>query len=217
MVADYFERLIEERRRQPGHDLVSQIVAAAEQERLSTEEMIANLVLVFVAGHETTTNLIGNGVLALLRHPDRLALLHARPELAGDAVEEMLRYDGPTQAMTRIAREDMDFPSVAGGSRRVRQGDRVFALLNAANRDPDVFADPDRFLLTRGESRHLSFGYGPHFCLGAPLARLEARIGLTRLLQRLPELALADPHPAWSDSFVLRGVRILPVSCRAGA
>jgi hypothetical protein len=128
-----------------------------------------------------------------------------------DAVEEMLRYDGPTQAMTRIALEDVAFAGAGGELRLVRRGQRIFALLNAANRDPEMFAEPERFRVARTENRHLSFGYGPHFCLGAPLARLEAEIGVAALLRRRPTLALADEPLEWSDSFVLRGVKALPV------
>ena len=130
---------------------------------------------------------------------------------SASAVEEMLRYDGPTQAMTRIALEDTRIGGVP-----IRRGDRVFALLNAANRDPAVFADPDRFDIGRGETRHISFGVGGHFCLGAPLARLEGRIAVARLVERLPALRLAEPQPPWNDSFVLRGLRRLPVEFAAG-
>jgi cytochrome P450 len=123
----------------------------------------------------------------------------------------MLRYDGPTQAMTRIALEDVRLEDSAPV---IRAGDRVFALLNAANRDPQVFAEPDRFDVARGDSRHLSFGFGAHFCLGAPLARLEGQIAIAALVERLPDLALAVHAPDWSDSFVLRGVKALPVRFR---
>jgi len=212
-MTEYFRGMVAEHRAQPRADILSGLIAAEEQgKRLSEDEIVASCILLLFAGHETTTNLIGNGMLALLRHPEELAALRARPELAGAAVEEMLRYDGPTQAMTRIALEDVTLEGAAGDSRRLRRGDRVFALLNAANRDPEMFAQPDRFQVARGDSRHLSFGYGPHFCLGAPLARLEAEIGVGALLRRLPHLALAEDRPVWSDSFVLRGVRALRVS-----
>jgi cytochrome P450 len=172
--------------------------------------------LLLFAGHETTTNLIGNGVLALLRHPDEAALLRTRPELTQSAVEEMLRYDGPTQAMTRIAREQITLADAQGAPRAIAAGARIFALLNAANRDPEIFPEPDRFRIERGSTRHLSFGIGTHFCLGAPLARLEAEIGIAALLQRFPDLGLADEPLQWSDSFVLRGVRSLPLCRGAG-
>lgn len=209
----YFRAMAARHRAQPGAGILSALIAAEEQGKgLSEEEIVASCILLLFAGHETTTNLIGNGVLALLRHPGELAALRAAPERMADAVEEMLRYDGPTQAMTRIALEDVVFAGVAGEPRQVRRGDRLFLLLNAANRDPEIFAEPERFRLGRADSRHLSFGYGPHFCLGAPLARLEAEIGIGALLRRLPRLTLAEEHPPWSDSFVLRGVKALRVS-----
>ncbi len=215
-MADYFRAMVVEHRRRPREDILSALIAAeAEGAVLSEDEIVASCILLLFAGHETTTNLIGNGMLALLRHPEQLATLRARPELMPDAIEEMLRYDGPTQAMTRIALEDIAFTGAAGEPRVMRRGDRVFALLNAANRDPEAFAEPERFLVSRQDNRHLAFGYGPHFCLGAPLARLEAQLGFAALLRHLPELTLADANPPWSDSFVLRGVKSLWISARA--
>lgn len=212
-MTEYFRAMAAEHRVRPSADILSGLIAAEEEgKKLSEDEIVASCILLLFAGHETTTNLIGNGVLALLRHPEELAALRARPELTASAVEEMLRYDGPTQAMTRIALEDLAFAGIEGEPRQVRRGDRLFALLNAANRDPEIFAEPERFRVARDDSRHLSFGYGPHFCLGAPLARLEAQIGIGALLRRVPALALAEERPAWSDSFVLRGVRALRVS-----
>jgi cytochrome P450 len=206
-MTEYFRRMVAEHRARPREDIMSGLIAAEEAGSvLSEDEIVASCVLLLFAGHETTTNLIGNGMLALLRHPAEQARLSADPALAAAAVEEMLRYDGPTQAMTRIAREAVEL-----GGRRLREGDRVFALLNAANRDPTVFAAPDRFDLARGETRHLSFGWGGHFCLGAPLARLEGQIGVAGLVGRLGGLALAEAEPPWNDSFVLRGLRSLPV------
>jgi len=212
---DYFRAMVAEHRARPRDDILSGLIAAEEQGAVLTEdEIVSSCILLLFAGHETTTNLIGNGMLALMRHPAQMALLRAQPELMADAVEEMLRYDGPTQAMTRIALEDFPIEDGAGGRRIVRRGDRVFALLNAANRDPAVFAEPDRFDATRRDNRHLSFGYGPHFCLGAPLARLEAQIGVAALLRRLPDLKIESEDLLWSDSFVLRGVKSLAVSFR---
>ncbi len=212
-MTDYFRAMVAEHRAQPRADILSALIAAEEQGKgLSEDEIVASCILLLFAGHETTTNLIGNGMLALLRHRGEHAALRARPELMPEAVEEMLRYDGPTQAMTRIALEEIGFDGASGERRQVRRGDRLFLLLNAANRDPEMFGEPERFHLARRDNRHLSFGYGPHFCLGAPLARLEAEIGIGALLRRLPHLALAEERPMWSDSFVLRGVRALRVS-----
>jgi cytochrome P450 len=206
-MSDYFRRMVADHRARPRADIMSALIAAEEAGSvLSEDEIVASCVLLLFAGHETTTNLIGNGLIALLRHPAEQARLTRDPQLAASAVEEMLRYDGPTQAMTRIALEETEIGGVP-----IRRGDRVFALLNAANRDPAVFPEPDRFDAGRGDTRHISFGIGGHFCLGAPLARLEGRIAIARLVERLPELRLAEPDPPWNDSFVLRGLRRLPV------
>jgi cytochrome P450 len=208
-IADYFRGMLAEHRRRPCDDILSALIAAEESAaRLTEDEIVASSVLLLFAGHETTTNLIGNGMLALMRHPEAQSALAAEPELAPSAVEEMLRYDGPTQAMTRIAKEAVELET---GLPRIESGERVFALLNAANRDGEVFAEPDRFDIRRGETRHISFGYGIHFCLGAPLARLEGEIAVRTLVRRLPRLHLASENPMWSDSFVLRGVKALPV------
>ncbi len=213
----YFRAMVAEHRRNPRDDILSALIAVEEAGAgLSEDEVVASCILLLFAGHETTTNLIGNGMLALLRHSDAYRVLLRDPGLAPGAVEEMLRYDGPTQAMTRIALEDARL----GDDERhpsIRKGDRVFALLNAANRDGAVFPDPDRFDVARSDNRHISFGFGSHYCLGAPLARLEAQLGISALLERLPDLALAIDEPRWIDSFVLRGVKSLPVRFRAGA
>lgn len=211
----YFRGIIADHRKRPREDILSAMLAAKEAGTgLSEDELVASCILLLFAGHETTTNLVGNGMLALLRQPDALASLRADGGLAPSAVEEMLRYDGPTQAMTRIALEDVRLDEA---SPVIRAGERVFALLNAANRDPQVFGDPERFDVTRGDSRHLSFGFGIHFCLGAPLARLEGQIAVKALVERLPDLALGVDEPEWSDSFVLRGVKSLPVRFRPGS
>jgi cytochrome P450 len=211
-MSDYFRAMVADHRARPRDDILGGLIAAEDEgKRLSDDEIVASAILLLFAGHETTTNLIGNGVFALLRHPAELQALREQPALVGSAVEEMLRYDGPTQAMTRIAVEEVAFAGAAGEPRVVRRGDRVFLLLNAANRDPEIFAEPERFRVARDDSRHVAFGYGPHFCLGAPLARLEAAIGVGRLLERLPRLALQESDPVWSDSFVLRGLMRLRV------
>jgi cytochrome P450 len=206
-MAAYFRRLVAERRAAPRDDMISALIAAEEQaQHLSEDEIVATCILLLFAGHETTANLIGNGTLALLRHPEQLAKLRARPELATSAVEECLRYDGPSGALARVVAVAQEM-----GGRQLKQGDRVYAWMNAANRDPRRFPDPDRFDIERSDNRHLTFGHGAHFCLGAPLARLEAQIAFPRLLARLDRLALAADEFEWIDSLILRGVKRLPV------
>src|SRR5258708_9849421 len=167
---DYFRGLIAERRARPQNDLLSSLIAVeAQGERLTEHELLANCILLFVAGHETTMNLIGNGMLALMRHPDQLQKLYDEPNLVRGAVEELLRFDGPAQFLGYTARED-----VLLDGRKIGRGQGVFILPGAVNRDPAQFPDPDRLDITRTDNRHLAFGYGIHFCLGAPLARLAA-------------------------------------------
>ncbi|MFN0186096.1 MAG: cytochrome P450 [Aquabacterium sp.] len=205
----YFQGLFERRRREPGDDLTTQLVQAEEDgSKLSNEELTANIILLFGAGHETTVNLIGNGLLALHRHPDQLALLKQRPELMSNAVEEFLRYDSSVQMTSRVALEDM--PDVGG--RHVHRGESVMCLLGSANRDPAAYPDhPDRLDITRPNIRPQSFGGGIHFCLGAQLARIEAEVAIGTLLRRLPGLTLDDAdHPDWRPTFVLRGLKHLP-------
>ena len=205
---DYFRRMVVARRAEPREDIMSRLIAAEERgDALSEDELVATCVMLLFAGHETTTNLIGNGLLALLQHPQELRALSDEPSLAASAVEELLRYDGPNQAMVRIATEDFDLDG-----RRIRHGDRLFLMLNAANRDPGQFSNPDRVDLCREPNRHLAFGHGIHFCLGAPLARLEAQIAFPALLRRLPSLALATDSLEWIDSLIFRGVTSLPVT-----
>jgi cytochrome P450 len=205
--AEYFRRLFALRRRQPGDDLTSELVQAEEEgSKLSNEELTANIILLFGAGHETTVNLIGNGVLALHRNPDQLQLLHGNPSLIANAIEEFLRYDSSVQLAGRTALE----PVVVGGT-DVAEGDTVLCLLGAANRDPAVYDDPDRLDITRQNIRPLSFGGGIHFCLGAQLARIEAEVAIATLLRRLPNLSLDNAdHPEWRPTFVLRGLNKLP-------
>jgi len=201
-MADYFRIIIAARRETPRNDVLSDLVVAESRgDRISQAELVATCTLLLFAGHETTTNLIGNGMLALLRHPDQYAALVRRLDLAASAVEEVLRYDGPALAMTRIAQTDMVFHD-----RTIRAGDRIFAMLGAANRDPRRFDDPERLDVARQDNRHIGFGYGIHFCLGAPLARLEGRLALRALMRRLPGMTLAGPEPEWIDSLSLRGV-----------
>jgi cytochrome P450 len=207
-LADYFRALVPERRAHPQPDLLSGLLAAEEQgDKLTEPEVIAMCLLLFIAGHETTVNLIGNGLLALLRHPDQLARVQGDAALIPNAIEELLRYDSPVQRTARIANTDVD---LAG--HRVGKGTMVVTALGAANRDPAQFAEPDRLDVTRRDVRHISFGYGIHFCLGAPLARVEGQIALGTLLRRAPRIALAEPAPEWRESSVLRGLKRLRVT-----
>ncbi len=211
MAQMYFHQLFELRRKQPGDDLTTQLVQAEEDgSKLSNEELTANIILLFGAGHETTVNLIGNGLLALYRNPDQLALLKAKPELITGAIEEILRYDSSVQMTGRVTLEDID--DLCG--RRIGKGETVLCLLGSANRDPAVYPDrPDRFDIVRPNVRPLSFGGGIHYCLGAQLARIEAEIAISTLLRRLPDLRLDDAeNPEWRPTFVLRGLKRLPAS-----
>jgi cytochrome P450 len=211
MAAMYFKQLFELRRKHPGDDLTTQLVQAEEGgSKLSNEELTANIILLFGAGHETTVNLIGNGLLALHRNPDQLALLKANPGLITNAIEEFLRYDSSVQLTGRVALEDIEDL----GGRRIPRGESVLCLLGSANHDPAVYPDrPERLDITRPNVKPLSFGGGIHFCLGAQLARIEAEIAISTLLRRLPDLRLDDAeNPEWRPTFVLRGLKRLPAS-----
>lgn len=210
-LSGYFRTLVRERRARPRDDMLSALSAAQDEgDMLSEEELIATCILLLFAGHETTANLIGSGLYYLSRHPEQAARLLARPELAESAVEEILRYDGPTGAMVRIADRDLELRG-----RPIRKGERIFAMLNSACRDPGQFDDPDRFDVARAQNRQISFGHGIHFCLGAPLARLEGRIALPRALHRLRGLEIVDDAGLeWSDSLILRGIKRLPLRFR---
>ena len=207
--AEYFRGLFELRRRQPGDDLTTQLVQAEQEgSKLSNEELTANIILLFGAGHETTVNLIGNGLLALYRNPDQLRLLQSNPSLIANAIDEFLRYDSSVQLTGRTALE-----AVTVGGTDVAEGETVLCLLGAANRDPAVYPDPDRLDITRQNIRPMSFGGGIHFCLGAQLARIEGEVAIAMLLRRLPNLTLDDrEHPDWRPTFVLRGLNSLPAS-----
>lgn len=205
---DYLRDQIEAKRAAPGDDVLSALVHAEEEgDRLSHTELVAQVVTLYVAGHEPTTTLIGNGLLALLRHPDQLALLHRQPELLPNAVHELLRYDGPNQFVRRIATRPMPV-----GDRTIAAGDVVFPCLAAANRDPARWDDPDTVRVDRPDaSQHLQFGSGVHTCLGTHVARLIAELALGALLTRLERIELAG-DPRFSDRMVLRSVRTLPVT-----
>ena len=210
-MAGIFRELIEARRAAPQRDLLSELVALDDAgDRLSDDELVATCVLLLFAGHETTTHHIANGLRALLAFPVELERLRATPSLAAAAVEELLRYDGPIGAQVRIVRE----PQALHG-KNLRVGERVFLLMNAANRDPRAYDDPDRLDLSRNGVPHLTFGYGPHICLGFPLARLEGQIALPAVLARWRSLALAGSNIEWMDSMVLRGMKAMPLRARA--
>jgi cytochrome P450 len=208
--ADYVMRLCEERRRAPAGDLISALVHAEERgDKLNQDELLSMIMLLVVAGHETTVNLLANGMLALFDHPDQLALLQRDPSLVKGAVEELLRYDGPVaMIVTLYASEDVEI----GGS-IIPKGENAMVLLGSADRDGAGLEAPSMLDVTRPESKHLAFGYGIHYCLGAPLARMEGQIGIATLLRRLPGIRLAVPRASLErrPSPVLRGVRSLPV------
>src|SRR4030095_6055002 len=183
-LSDYFRELIKERRAAPRADLLSGLIAAEEAgDKLNEEELLATCILILIAGHETTVNLIGNGVLALLRNPEELRRLRATPGLITTAVEELLRYDGPVQRTARVASDDASI-----GGHTIRKGEMVMPFIGAADRDPAQFPEPDRLDLARADNRHIAFGWGIHFCLGAPLARVEGQIGVNQLVRRVPRL-----------------------------
>ncbi|WP_430477790.1 cytochrome P450 family protein [Streptomyces sp. P11-1] len=210
-MSDYLIQLIEEKRSSPGDDLMSALIRTRDEggDGLSGEELVGMAFVLLVAGHETTVNLISNGVRALLDHPDQLALLRADPGLLDGAVEEMLRYDGPVETATfRFTREE-----ITVGPTVIPYDEPVLVALASGGRDPEKFTDPDTFDIRRAPQGHLAFGHGAHYCLGAPLARMEARIAIGALLERCPELA-RDPaggEPEWLPGLLMRGVRRLPV------
>jgi len=203
----YFDALLRERERRPSDDLMTLMLRAEHQgDRLTHDEVVANCVLLLFAGHETTTNLLGNGLFHLLRHPAQAALLRADPSLLHHAVEELLRYDGPVPATVKIATEDRSWHG-----RTIRRGDMVMPFMASANRDPRQFPDPDTLDVRRAPERHVAFAAGMHFCLGAWLARLEARIVLDTVFRRLPDLELASAEVRWKPMIFLRGLESLPL------
>ena len=204
----YFRDTICRQRHQPREGLINLLATTEVQgDRLTEEEVIANCIVTMVGGQETTTNLIGNGILSLLRHPGELDRLRRDPSLIPSAVEELLRYESPSQHTARIARED-----VMLGGQRIRKRQAVIAVMGAANRDPARFSDPDRLDIDRKDNRHLAFGWASHFCFGAPLARIEGQIAFETMLRRFPNLTL-DPAPlVWRENLGLRGLTALPVT-----
>ncbi len=206
-LVEYLRPLVEERKADPTLDLISGLVAAQQQGDLSEQEVIATCVLLVFGGHETTMNLIANGTLALLRHPDQWERLKREPDLIESAVEELLRYDGSVKATVRWAKEDVEI-----GSKTVREGERLLVALSAANRDPQRFGNPDRLDITRTPNPHVAFAHGIHVCLGAPLARMEAQEAFSGLTQRLPVPTLATERLDYHPTVVSRALKALPVT-----
>jgi cytochrome P450 len=205
---DYFRAAVREQRTRPRPGLVSAMLQAdIDGDRFTEDEVIANCIITMIGGQETTTNLIGNGVLALLRHPDELERLRREPALIGSAIEELLRYESPSQHTARLAPED----TVLGGQ-QIRRRQAVIAVMAAGNRDPERFPDPDRLDLARPDNRHLAFGWAAHFCFGAPLARLEGQIAVSTLLRRLAALRLETSALTWRTNLGLRGLTGLPIT-----
>jgi cytochrome P450 len=211
-LVDYFRTLLAERRSQEREDLMSLMLRAeVDGDRLSHEEVVSNCVLLLFAGHETTTNLLGNGLFHLLSHPDQTELLRCNPALVATAVEEFLRYDSPVPATSKIATERMEWYG-----RTIECGDMVLPFMSSANRDPRQFPEPDRLDVRRTPNRNVAFAYGIHFCLGAPLARLEGQVTFETLLRRLPGLALQSPEPHWKSMIFLRGLKSLGLTWNSG-
>jgi len=235
-MTEYVTVLSHTRREQPGDDLLSALLRVVDEDdpgtyhhagetqaalqsqehlprehqnssQLTQEELVANVNILLSTGHETTTHLIGNGILALLQNPDQMQKLRDRPVLITSGIEEMLRYDNPVQITYRSALEDVEI-----GSKRIRKGDLINSIIGSANRDPEQYAMPDKFDITRKERRHLGFGLGVHFCIGAPLVRLEAEIAFTTILRRFSELRLATENLEWQEHPIFRGLKSLPVS-----
>jgi cytochrome P450 len=207
-MTEYFRAAVRREKDHPTDGLVNALATAeVDGDRLSEDDVVANIIVTMVGGQETTTNLIGNGVLTLLRHPDELKRLRDDPALMPSAVEELLRYESPSQHTARLAPADVEL-----GGHAIKQGQAVIAVMAAANRDPERFPDPDRLDLSRPDNRHVAFGWAGHFCFGAPLARMEGAIALETVLRRLPELALTSEPVTWRPNLGLRGLTALPVT-----
>lgn len=212
-MGDAFRELIRERRRQPRNDMITDLIKAEDHGTvLNEQELIATCIMLLFAGHETTSNLLGTGLYHLIKNPHQLRELCAHPELGEQTVEEILRYDGPIGAATRIASQEMEL-----GDKTIKKGQRVFAMINAANRDPEVFPDPEVFNIRRKNHGNtplgqFGFGHGIHFCIGAPLARLEGSIAFPIFAERIRNPVLAE-EPPWIDSLSFRGLTELPIGC----
>lgn len=210
-ILDYFGGLIAERRQRPQEDLLSQLIAVESDGAVLTDaELLSTVVLLFGAGHETTKALLAQGLVALAAHPSQLALLRNRPELVSEAVDEMLRYDPPTQIAGRLVMDDLDFEG-----HRFSPGDRLALCIGAANRDPDRFDDPDAFVVDRADKGRLSFGGGIHFCLGADLARTESTIAFAELLRRIRRFELDEAAVRWRPTLVMRSPEAVPIAFEA--
>jgi cytochrome P450 len=206
-LTDFFRKTVAERRRNKGNDLISLLIDIEEEgEVLTEEELYAQCIALLFAGHETTRNLIGNGIYTLLRHPQEAAELREKPEMIRTAVEEILRYESPVQFTARVLKEDIE---VCG--QRIPKKWSILCMLGAANRDPKQFKEPDQLNLKRLNNEHLAFSAGPHFCIGSQLARLEGQIAILNLVQRFPEMKLTGPRPEWASTFGFRGLKSLSV------
>src|ERR1051326_199817 len=207
-MTDYFREAIRRQQAKPREGLINSFLhAEIDGDRLTEDEIIANCIVTMVGGQETTTNLIGNGVLTLLRHPDQLERLQADLSLIPSAVEELLRYESPSQHTARLAPEDVEM-----GGKLIGKRQAVIAVMGAANRDPERFAEPDRLDITRQDNRHVAFAWGAHFCFGAPLARIEGQTAFEAVVRRMPGISLATDKVAWRENLGLRGLRALPVT-----
>jgi cytochrome P450 len=206
-LTEFFRKTVAERRRNKGSDLISLLIDIEEEgEVLTEEELYAQCISLLFAGHETTRNLIGNGMYTLLKNPQQTAELREKPEMIRSAVEELLRFESPVQFTARVLKEDIE---VCG--QRIPKGWTILCMLGAANRDPKQFKEPNQLNLGRLNNQHLAFGAGLHFCIGAQLARLEGQLAILNLVQRFPEMKLAGPRPEWASTFGLRGLNSLPV------
>ncbi len=203
----YFHNLLVDHRAHPRDDLISAFMnAEIDGDYLTEEEIIANTIVTMVGGQETTTNLIGNGILSLLRHPDQKEKLQSNPSLTPSAVEELLRFESPSQHTARLAPEDGEL-----GGKKIRKHQAVIVVMGAANRDPERFPDPDRLDICRADNRHVAFAWASHFCFGAPLARIEGQIAFETVLRRMPDLKMGPGSVTWRENLGLRGLKALPV------
>ena len=211
-LVDYCQKIIAQRRKHPRNDLITRLIAAEEDgAQLTESELYSMCVQLFVAGQETTTNLIANSVLTLINNPEAFKLLRDNPELITPAVEEFLRYESPVQRTSRVAKSDLEM-----GGKQIKEGQSVILMFGSANRDPEQFPDPDELILDRTPNIHLAFGRGPHFCLGAPLARLEAQITLTTILKNMPTIQSVDSHSNWKPVAGFRALESLIIELPEG-